>query len=54
MFLGACGTYKVLALFLNPESIIAVDFDDYRHQDLGIVIYGYLGLKSKLVNFLFG
>ena len=54
MFLGAFGIYEVLALFLNPESIIESILMIIITAIVGIVIYGYLGLKSKLVNVLFG
>ena len=54
MLIGAGAAYKILTLFLSPESawqsliIIAVC------ALTGVLIYGYLGLRSKLVNLLFG
>ncbi|WP_428911278.1 putative polysaccharide biosynthesis protein [Niallia sp. Krafla_26] len=54
MFLGAGGIYKLLLLFLSPESTLQSILIIAITATVGIVIYGYLGLKSKLVNFLFG
>ena len=54
MLIGAGAAYKIFTLFLSPESawqsliIIAVC------ALTGVLIYGYLGLRSKLVNILFG
>ena len=50
-----CSWYvQVLTLFLNPESIVESILIIVITAIVGVVIYGYLGLKSKLVNFLFG
>ncbi len=54
MFAGAGGTYKLLTLFLSPESVWQSLVMILVCAIVGVVIYGYLGMKSKLVNFLFG
>lgn len=54
MFLGAGVTYQLLSLGLNPVSIVQSLIMIIITAVVGIIIYGYLGLKSKLVNFLFG
>lgn len=54
MFLGAGGAYKILLLFLSPESTLQSLIMIMITAIVGIVIYGYLGLKSKLANLLFG
>ena len=54
MFAGAGGTYKLLTLFLSPESVWQSLVMILICAIVGVVIYGYLGMKSKLVNFLFG
>jgi O-antigen/teichoic acid export membrane protein len=54
MFLGTAGTYKMTTLFLSPESVGSSLVIVVLCAMVGVVIYGYLGLKLKLVNILFG
>jgi O-antigen/teichoic acid export membrane protein len=54
MLVGAGGTNKLLTLFLSPESIWQSLVMILVSAIVGVVIYGYLGMKSKLMNFLFG
>ena len=54
MFAGAGGTYKLLSLFLSPQSVWQSLVMILACGLVGVVIYGYLGIRSKLVNLLFG
>ena len=54
MFIGVGGTYKGFTLFLSPESLWQSLLMILVSAGVGVVIYGYLALKSRLVNFLFG
>lgn len=54
MFLGAGGTYKILSMFLHSESVFQSIIIIAVTAIVGILIYGYLSLKSKLANFLLG
>jgi O-antigen/teichoic acid export membrane protein len=54
MAAGAGGTYKLLSLFLTPQSVWQSLLMILICAMVGIIIYGYLGLKSGLANFLFG
>jgi O-antigen/teichoic acid export membrane protein len=54
MMAGAGGTYKVLQLFLNPQSLWQSLLMITICAIVGILIYGYLGLRLKLINLLFG
>ena len=54
MFLGAGGSYEILSMFLNPESTVQSIIMIIVTAFVGILIYGYLSLKSKLANILLG
>jgi O-antigen/teichoic acid export membrane protein len=54
MFIGVVGTYKGFILFLSPESLWQSLLMILVSAGVGVVIYGYLALKSRLVNLLFG
>ena len=54
MFTGVVGTYKGFTLFLSPESVWQSLCMILVSATVGVIIYGYLALKSRLVNFLFG
>ncbi|WP_071393794.1 putative polysaccharide biosynthesis protein [Bacillus tuaregi] len=54
MFAGAGGTYWLLTLFLSPESVWQSLIIILVCAAIGAGIYLILGLKSKLVNRLFG
>ena len=54
MFIGVVGTYKGFTLFLSPESVWQSLFMILVSATVGVIIYGFLALKSRLVNFLFG
>ena len=54
MFIGVVGTYKGFTLFLSPESLWQSLLMILVSAGVGVVIYGYLALKSRLVNLLFG
>ncbi|MCQ6274439.1 polysaccharide biosynthesis protein [Bacillus sp. V3B] len=54
MSAGAWGTYKLLSFFLTPQSIWQSVLMILICAIVGILIYGYLGLKSGLANSLFG
>ncbi len=54
MFIGVVGTYKGFTLFLSPESVWQSLCMILVSATVGVIIYGYLALKSRLVNFLFG
>jgi O-antigen/teichoic acid export membrane protein len=54
MFAGAGGTYKLLTLFLSPDSVWQSLLIILASAAVGVILYGLLGMKSRLVNFLFG
>ena len=54
MFIGVVGTYKGFTLFLSPESVWQSLFMILVSATVGVIIYGFLALKSRLLNFLFG
>ena len=54
MFIGVVGTYKGFTLFLSPESVWQSLCMILVSATVGVIIYGFLALKSRLVNFLFG
>lgn len=54
MFIAAGLMYKILLLFLTPESEFQSILIVAICALVGAGVYFYLGLKSKLVNFLFG
>ncbi|WP_338449157.1 oligosaccharide flippase family protein [Niallia oryzisoli] len=54
MFAGAGGAYMLLTQFLSPESVWQSLIIIICCAAIGVGIYGYLGLKLKLVNKLFG
>ena len=54
MFIGVVGTYKGFTLFLSPESVWQSLIMILVSATVGVIIYGFLALKSRLLNFLFG
>ncbi|WP_394235618.1 oligosaccharide flippase family protein [Niallia oryzisoli] len=54
MFAGAGGTYMLLTRFLSPESVWQSLIIIIGCAAIGVGIYGILGIKSRLVNRLFG
>jgi O-antigen/teichoic acid export membrane protein len=54
MFLGAGAVYQIFNLFLTPKSAWQSLIMILVCALVGFLIYSYLGLRSKLVNILFG
>ena len=54
MFIGVVGTYKGFTLFISPESVWQSLIMILVSATVGVIIYGFLALKSRLLNFLFG
>lgn len=54
MFLGAGAVYFVLTLFLTPDTVWQSLVIILICALAGILIYGYLGMRTKLINILFG
>lgn len=54
MWIATSALYKILLLFLSPESKVQALIIVILCGLVGAGIYFYLGLKSRLVNFLFG
>ncbi|MBB6445760.1 putative polysaccharide biosynthesis protein [Bacillus benzoevorans] len=54
MFLGAGAVYQIFTLFLTTESVWESLIIILVCALVGLLIYSYLGLRSKLVNLLFG
>lgn len=54
MMAAAGGTYKVISLFLTPHSVVQSIIMVLLCAFVGIIIYGYLGFRTRLVDLLFG
>jgi O-antigen/teichoic acid export membrane protein len=54
MFLGAGAIYQILTLFLTPDSVWQSLIIIAVCALTGVLIYGYLSMRTKLVNLLFG
>lgn len=48
------GMYKVISLFLTPQSVWQSILMVLVCAVVGVIVYGYLGLRSKLADLLFG
>lgn len=54
MAIGTGVVYYLLSTFLTPQSVFEAILMVILSAVIGVLIYGYLGMRSKLVNVLFG